>query len=221
MLLKKLLMVAVLLSFSQPAMSETVYEMEVSVGGFSSTFEFTVNSRGQVFGYSRWTCCSGFTNKLDGSFDGASLNLTRHLAGQHDGLTQNFRGTLEGSTARGIWTGTGGSGNWSAIVKTSEKETYRWQVDVSGNQSEFVVFEDSLGRLSGYSEWSCCSGRYNFIEGNTTNSSIQFTRFLEGGDNGSIQQFVGFDPIDSSIIVGDWQGVGGTGSWSATALSLD
>ena len=191
------------------------------VEGFSSTFEFTTNSRGQVFGYSRWTCCSGFTNKLSGNFDGASLNLIRHLAGQDDGQTQNFRGTLLGSTARGIWTGTGGSGNWSAIVKTSVKLVYRWQVEVDGYQSEFIVFEDSLGKVSGYSEWTCCSGRYNFIEGNTTNSSIEFTRFLEGTDNGSTQQFVGFDPINSPIIVGDFQGTGGTGSWSAQALSLD
>jgi hypothetical protein len=94
-------------------------EWYVTVAQFTSTFKLNIKDDGTFDGNSKWDCCSGVNNPIDGVIKGNAITLNRHLQDNQKGQTQVWEGTYTdgGKKVSGNCTGLGCPLSWDADVR--------------------------------------------------------------------------------------------------------
>ena len=93
----------------------------ISVGRFTSVFNITVKENGSFEGVSHWGMLHGedVNDRIDGKINGDHVTFTRYLShSRYLGKTQTWLGIIspKKNTISGSWSGTGGSGSWTAKI---------------------------------------------------------------------------------------------------------
>ena len=91
----------------------------------------------------------------------------------------------------------------------------QWDVTVGKFTSTFHLTIKDDGNFSGVSEWTCCSGINNRIEGKIKINNVILTRYLEDNERGQTQTWTGNYYNGGRNIKGNYSGTGGPGAWSA------
>lgn len=174
------------------------------------TGNMDINSTGRNF-RGRMTFPSiGQDDRISGTEQGNQIVINR--AGPWG--SQTWVGTLSGfDQVQGTWSGTGGSGTWSAYreARRPMRLVGTWDV-VEGRRTQGVLNIIAQRGDSFHGTLSFPAlGLRDRIEGTVSRGQVVFERAGAWGSQTWVGDLIGDDQLS-----GSWSGTGGSGTWSAS-----